>query len=82
MLAHILGSNPEINGYAELQISYKTEIDFFRSILRVYETNGNHLSGKYIFDKVLHGHLTVGKVVSERPRAIGLFAIFSVFSSL
>jgi hypothetical protein len=75
LLGHILGSNPEINGYSELQISYETEVDLFRSILRVYETNDNQLHGKYIFDKILHGHLTVGNVVLDRPRAVGLFTV-------
>ncbi|MFV2039736.1 MAG: hypothetical protein ACC660_05795 [Acidimicrobiales bacterium] len=75
LLGHILGSNPEINGYAELQMSYRTELDIIRSILRVYETNENQLHGKYIFDKVLHGHLKIGSVVLDRTQAVGIFAV-------
>lgn len=75
LLGHILGSNPEINGYSELQLSYETELDFIRATLKVYETNGNQLHGKYIFDKVLHGHLKIGNVVLDRPRAVGMFVV-------
>ena len=75
LLGHILGSNPEVNGYAELQLSYETELDFIRATLQVYETNGNHLQGHYIFDKVLHGHLTIGQVVLDRSRATGIFVV-------
>lgn len=75
LLGHILGSNPEINGYAELQLSYETDLDFIRSSLKVYETNGNQLHGKYIFDKILHGHLQVGEVVLNRPHAVAIFCV-------
>ena len=75
VLGHILGSNPEIDGYSELQLSYRTEIDLIRASLRVYETNGNRLQGRYVFDKVLHGHLAVGDIVLKRPKARALFVL-------
>lgn len=75
LLGHILGSNPEIDGYVELQQSYETELDFIRSSLKVYETSGNQLHGKYVFDKILHGHLEVGSIVLKRPQAVAIFAV-------
>ncbi len=75
LLGHILGSNPQIDGYSELQLSYRSEMDLMRAAMRVYETNGNKLKGKYIFDKVLHGHLSVGNVVLQRRQAVAIFAV-------
>lgn len=75
VLGHILGSNPEIDGYSELQLSYTSELDLIRASLRVYETNGNKLRGRYVFDKVLHGHLKVGGVVLSRPKAKAIFVV-------
>lgn len=75
LLGHILGSNPQIDGYSELQLSYKSELDLMRAAMRVYETNGNKLKGKYLFDKVLHGHLSVGNVVLQRKQAVAIFAV-------
>jgi hypothetical protein len=56
LLAHILGSNPEISGYSEMHLSYSGLIDFLLLRAKVYLTNDCRLDGKYVLDKILHNH--------------------------
>ncbi len=54
LLAHILGSHPEISGYFELHRTYTQPFDFFPMRLRVAEGLDYQLKGKYVLDKILH----------------------------
>jgi len=54
LFGHILGSNPEINGYYEMHIGYYSWKSLVRQKLKYLEHHKFKTSSKYIFDKVLH----------------------------
>ena len=77
LLGHILGSHPQIDGYCETHIKYRTRFDLLRLRSRVVKLTGEPLRGRYVLDKVLHnypltpgilrsGH-TFGIVLVRRP---------------
>jgi hypothetical protein len=53
VLCHILGSHPEIDGYAETHQSYYGRSDLHRLTALVSDMIGAPLSGRYVLDKVL-----------------------------
>ena len=60
LLCHILGSHPQVDGYCETHIKYRTWLDLLRLRSRVVQLTGEPLRGRYILDKVLHNTLTRG----------------------
>ena len=63
LLSHILGSHPQIDGYCETHIKYRTRLDLLRLRSRVVRLTGEPLRGRYVLDKVLHNYpLTPGIV--------------------
>jgi hypothetical protein len=56
LLCHILGSHPQINGYCETHIKYRTRWDLLRLRSRVVQLTGEPLRGRYVLDKVLHNY--------------------------
>lgn len=54
LFGHILGNNPEINGYYEMHIGYHSWKSLFRQKLKFLENHSFKQNSKYIFDKVLH----------------------------
>ena len=75
LIGHILGSHPEIDGYSELHQSYESDLDLVRQAMRVYELNDRHLDGRYVFDKVLHGHHKINPQVLGRSNVVALFTL-------
>lgn len=65
MLSHILGSNPEICGYSELYLPYKTRKDLIRMRLRLYHDLRCRLKDKYLLDKLLHNRCSISDTVHE-----------------
>ena len=65
LLCHILGSNPEIDGYSEIHQPYRDIRDLFKLRLRVYERNNNLLEGNYILDKILHNYHISDSVLTK-----------------
>jgi hypothetical protein len=59
LLCHILGSNPEIAGYAEMHQSYERRLDLFRLRMRVSRALDGCLPGRFVLDKVLHDEYTI-----------------------
>jgi hypothetical protein len=59
LLCHILGSNPEIAGYAEMHQSYERRLDLLRLRVRVFRALDGCLPGRFVLDKVLHDEYTV-----------------------
>ncbi|MGI0016003.1 MAG: hypothetical protein ACREBU_21490, partial [Nitrososphaera sp.] len=57
LIAHILGSHPEIDGYAENHQSYRNYLDFLKLKRKVRLTNDS-IKGNYVFDKLLHNSCT------------------------
>ena len=59
LLAHILGSHPEIDGYSELHRRYDSRMDLREMTRRIEEATGRLRRGRYALDKLLHnaGHI-------------------------
>ncbi|MDN4504235.1 hypothetical protein QX776_17640 [Alteromonadaceae bacterium BrNp21-10] len=54
LFGHILGSNPEVEGYYELHIGYYSWKSFIRQKLLYFASHSPKPSAKFMFDKVLH----------------------------
>jgi len=71
LLCHLLGSHPEIDGYFETHIEYRSWFDLLRLRRRVVKLTGERLSGRYVLDKILHDYPLAGSIVRSRStRAI------------
>jgi hypothetical protein len=56
LLCHILGSHPQVDGYCETHVKYRTRLDLLRLRARVVKLTGEPLRGRYVLDKVLHNY--------------------------
>ncbi|MEH0021600.1 MAG: hypothetical protein V6Z89_18235 [Desulfobacter sp.] len=69
LFGHILGSNPEINGYYELHIGYYSWKSLFRQKLKLLEHHAVKKGSRFFFDKVLHnGHHVNCSLLKDNPR--------------
>ncbi|HTT31484.1 MAG TPA: hypothetical protein VMG37_23915 [Solirubrobacteraceae bacterium] len=75
LLCHILGSHPEIDGYAETHQSYLGRIDLHRLTRRVGQMIGEQPSGRYVMDKLLDDAQQIAANVLERPEVSVLFLL-------
>ena len=75
LLSHILGSHPEVSGYAETWITYSSRLDLFK--LRLFICNhGNYKpQSRYLFDKLLHNQLTICDAILGREDVRVIFMI-------
>lgn len=67
LLAHVLGSHPEIDGYSELHRSYLGRLDLHEMTRHIEEATGERRRGRYALDKLLHDRLVLDPVVLARP---------------
>jgi len=73
LLCHILGSHPQVDGYCETHVKYRTRLDLIRLRSRVAKFTGEPLRGRYVLDKVLHNYPFAASIVrSPQTRAIML----------
>lgn len=73
VLSHILGNNPEICGYKELHLSYKSRFSLLRMRAELSCELDDELSGKYLFDKVLNNYEVSQALVKQAdPKVIFL----------
>lgn len=71
VLAHVLGSHPEIDGYCETHLRYYFPFDVLRLHWRVRKLTGEPLRGRYVLDKILHNYaIAPGILESRRTRAV------------
>jgi hypothetical protein len=82
LIGHILGSNPDISGYAELQRGYQSAADLLDLRYQVWKINGMQLRGKYVFDKILHGKFRVADEVLLRRDVVPIYALREPFASV
>jgi len=54
LFGHLLGSNPEIEGYYEMHIGYYSWKSFIRQKLKYFAEHTPKKNAVYMFDKVLH----------------------------
>jgi hypothetical protein len=75
LLCHILGSHPEISGYAEAQLSYFSRLDLQRLARKVQQATENPVLGRYVLDKILHNHREIAPGILDRPEIKVLFLL-------
>jgi len=75
LLAHILGSHPEIDGYSELHTSYESLIDLRAMTRRIEEAAGRHRRGRYALDKLSHNSCRVDAAILRRDDVNVVFMI-------
>ena len=75
LLCHILGSHPEISGYAEAHLSYFGRLDLQRLARKVQHVTGNPSLGRYVLDKVLHNRREIAPDVLTRPEIKVVFLL-------
>jgi len=56
LVGHILGSNPQINGYFEMHLSYEDASAAVRQLELLARSDGLKPGSRYVFDKLLHNH--------------------------
>ena len=66
MLCHILGSHAEIEGYAEMHLAYRHEMDLLRLRARVARSLETPLRGRFVLDKVLHDDYLIARSIIGR----------------
>lgn len=66
LLCHILGSHPEVAGYAEMHLTYRNVLDLLRLRARVFRSLDCVLPGRFVLDKVLHDEYVVAPSILRR----------------
>ena len=66
VLCHILGSHPEIAGYAEMHLSYRNVLGLLRLRSGVFRPLGCVLPGRFVLDKVLRDEYAVAPSILRR----------------
>lgn len=75
VLSHVLGSHPEITGYAEMHQAYRRPIDFLRLRVRVMRSTEGRLDGRFVLDKVLHDRYPVAAEILDREDVRPIFLV-------
>lgn len=75
LLAHILGSHPEVSGYFELHRSYRGRLDLLRMRAHVARGLDGLLRGRYVLDKILHSGYQVGARILDREDVFTIFMV-------
>lgn len=69
LIGHILGSHPQINGYYEMHLSYRSSDDLAAQV-KAYATHDTLKPGsRYLFDKLLHNDYVL------KPEQLGLLDV-------
>jgi hypothetical protein len=74
LLCHILGSHPQIDGYCETHVKYRTRFDLLRLRSRVVKLTGEPLRGRYVLDKVLHNYPLAASILRS-PNTLSLVLV-------
>ncbi len=75
VFSHILGSHPEISGYAETWISYRTVVDLYKLRFTVCNQGNFKPGARYFLDKILHNRLSISPATLQRNDIQYLFMI-------
>ena len=70
VLCHVLGSHPEISGYAEMRLAYRRPRDLVRLRARVAGSLGAAPRGRLVLDKILHNPYAVAAHMLDGASAI------------
>lgn len=66
LLAHLLGSHPEISGYGEAQQSYAGRHDLDRLARTARTQTGEAALGRFVLDKILHNRHEIAPTILGR----------------
>lgn len=75
LLCHILGSHPQIAGYAETGTTYETAVDLIKLNCWAFQHENYRSDCEYVLDKVLYDRFPVSDEVLGNPRVTALFII-------
>ena len=75
VLSHILGSHPQISGYAETWTSYRSARDLLKLRCAVCFHGNYKANCTYFFDKILHNRLQISDSILNRPDIEYIFMI-------
>jgi hypothetical protein len=82
LLCHILGSHPEIAGYAEMHQSYNGRLDLVRLRARVFRSLDGELAGRLVLDKILHNDYSVSESLINHSPVYPIFLVRNPVDSL
>lgn len=68
LLAHILGSNPEISGHVEMHQSYSNLLDFYKLNYKIQKFES--LDVRYLLDKILHDSWQVSDTLLSNSKKV------------
>ena len=69
VLGHIIGNNPEINGYYEMHLNYDNCKSFLRQKSRYLENHEFKKESKFLFDKILHNEHEINFDLISRKKS-------------
>lgn len=75
LLGHLLGSHPQVTGYAEQHRSYLSDDDLAESCCEVWARSDHRIKGRYIFDKLLHDAQLVNDHILQRRTVYPLYGL-------
>ncbi len=75
VLAHVLGSNPSIEGYSELKRHYLGIKDLLALREIIYNETKKTLHNKYILDKVLHNTFSFSNFILNKKNTYFIFLL-------
>jgi hypothetical protein len=70
LLGHILGANPEIEGYYEMHIGYHSWRSRWRQKLLHFAEHRPKRGGRYMFDKLLHNDHAIAPMFLQQSKII------------
>jgi hypothetical protein len=82
LLAHLLGSSPEIDGYGETHVQYRGRLDLWRLHRRVQRSTGAPLRGRWLLDKILQNNIMPPDGVIPSDRMLTVIALRSPENTL
>jgi len=82
LLCHILGSHPDISGYAEAHLSYFGGTELRQLGWKVRAMTDRPELGRYVLDKILHNHLEIAPTVLSRPDVKVIFLVRSAENTI
>lgn len=57
LLSHLLGSSPEIDGFGEMHLRYRSRLSLLALPWKVRRATGEPLRGQWLLDKILHNRI-------------------------
>ncbi len=75
LLGHILGTHPQITGYAEMHMRLRNRQELHQLARQVARQSRKDYRQRYVFDNLLHNHLPISGKVLRRPDVYPLLMV-------